>query len=69
LQVPAGQRFHRRLQHLPGDASHLLQVIQNACVRGEFLGRLGDLGNIDGHVGNPLQVHVDVHQGGEQAQI
>jgi len=66
LQVSAHQGLHRRLQELERDASHFFQLTKHGCVPGQSPGEPGDLGEVDRHIGDSLQMQTDVEQNREQ---
>ena len=69
LQVSVDEGLHRRLQELQRDASHLFEVTKDGGVPGQAPGEPGDLGDVDRHVGDPLQVQADVEENREQTKV
>src|SRR5207302_4812792 len=69
FQVPPLESIHGRGEYLKGHPSHLLQALEYDGARRQAPGDVDDLGNVDRHVGDPLEVEVDVQQSRQQAQV
>src|SRR5215207_842765 len=69
VDITAGQRVHCRADHAQRELAHLLKIPQYPGDLRQTVDKLGDLGQVHCLVANPLQMQVDVEQGGQEPQV